>query len=197
MQVIAPSRLSQTNCKFETSKTLKYSESHIAVVTAYRAFTVKYHQHICSNRHSKKLGPSSLSSAEAPAGYHNKNSSNRKIESAWGMMGRGKFVPPALSFSFSPASLQHKEASVEERGPSSSFSSNDDINTHANKGPRGHPIATPLICFSLDRAIELKQLTLGGHLKISTRSSLNMFRSFVELNQFFLKALSYRILACR
>ena len=50
-----------------------------------------------------------------------------KIESARRMMGRGKrrkpffslppsHRPPALSFSFSPVSLQHKEASTEERG---------------------------------------------------------------------------------
>jgi len=42
-----------------------------------------------------------------------------KIESARGTMGRGKpvpIVPRALSFSFSPAFPQHKEASVEERG---------------------------------------------------------------------------------
>ena len=55
-----------------------------------------------------------------------KNSSlNGKIESAQGTMGRVKglsflfplpIVPRALSFSFSPAPLRHKEASAEERG---------------------------------------------------------------------------------
>ena len=35
-----------------------------------------------------------LSSAEAPAGYHSKNSNNRKIESARGTMGRGKRREP-------------------------------------------------------------------------------------------------------
>ena len=72
-----------------------------------------------------------LSSAEAPAGYPNKNSNNRKIESARGTIGRGKrreplpynafkmapdfrerlelgffplpIIPRALSFSLSPA----------------------------------------------------------------------------------------------
>ena len=47
-----------------------------------------------------------LSSVEAPAGYPSKNSNNQKIQSA----------PRTLSFSFSLASLQHKKASVEERG---------------------------------------------------------------------------------
>ena len=71
--------------------------------------------------------PHPLSSAEAPAGYPNKNSNNEKIESARGTREEGKggktpvfslplpIVPPALSFSFSPASLRHKKASAEER----------------------------------------------------------------------------------
>ena len=64
-----------------------------------------------------------LSSADAPAGYPYKNMAIiEKIESAWGTIGRGlpslfplPIVPRALSFSFSPASPQHKEASVKER----------------------------------------------------------------------------------
>jgi len=52
-----------------------------------------------------------LSFAEAPAGYPIKNSNNRKVESN-GRWEEGKGGP---SFSFSPASLQHKEASAEER----------------------------------------------------------------------------------
>ena len=64
------------------------------------------------------------------AGYPNRNNSNRKIEGARGTMGRGKrrelslfplpIVSRALSFPFSPASLRHKEASV-EGGVESSF----------------------------------------------------------------------------
>ena len=64
-----------------------------------------------------------FSSADAPAGYPYKNMAIiEKIESAWGTMGRGlpslfslPIVPRALYFSFSPASPQHKEASVKER----------------------------------------------------------------------------------
>ena len=65
-----------------------------------------------------------LSSADVPAGYPYKNMAIiEKIESAWGTIGRGlpslfpllPIVPRALSFSFSPASPQHKEASVKER----------------------------------------------------------------------------------
>ena len=64
-----------------------------------------------------------LSSADAPAGYPYQNMAIiEKIESAWGTIGRGlpslfplPIVPRALSFSFSPASPQHKEASVKER----------------------------------------------------------------------------------
>ena len=64
-----------------------------------------------------------LSSADAPAGYPYKNMAIiEKIESAWGTIGWGlpslfplPIVPRALSFSFSPASPQHKEASVKER----------------------------------------------------------------------------------
>ena len=65
-----------------------------------------------------------LSSAEAPAGYPYKNITIiKKIESAQGTMGRGSLsslfplpmVPLILSFSFSPAFPQHKEASAEER----------------------------------------------------------------------------------
>ena len=64
-----------------------------------------------------------LSSADAPAGYPYQNMAIiDKIESAWGTIGRGlpslfplPIVPRALSFSFSPASPQHKEASVKER----------------------------------------------------------------------------------
>ena len=58
----------------------------------------------------------SLSSAEAPAGYPYKNSNNRKKQKARGARWEeGKDVVRALSFSLSPASPQHKEASAEER----------------------------------------------------------------------------------
>ena len=50
-----------------------------------------------------------LSSAEAPAGYPHQNKIIEKI------------VPRALSFSFSPASPQHKETSAEERAVVLSF----------------------------------------------------------------------------
>ena len=65
-----------------------------------------------------------LSSAEAPAGYPFKNITIiKEIVSTRGTMGRGSLsslfplpiVPRMLSFSFSPASPQHKEASAEER----------------------------------------------------------------------------------
>ena len=78
----------------------------------------------------RTLSPVTLSSAKDPAGYPDKNSNNRKIESAQGTMGRGKSGSEAflLSFPFpsSPArflflslqsSLQYQEASAEERGP--------------------------------------------------------------------------------
>ena len=48
---------------------------------------------------------------EAPAGYPNKNSNNKKIESARGTMGRGKGL--RAFFFFLPASLRYKQ---EERG---------------------------------------------------------------------------------
>ena len=62
-----------------------------------------------------------------PLGIPIKIAMHVKIESARRMMGRGKrrkpffSLPPshrspALSFSFSPVALQHKEASTEERG---------------------------------------------------------------------------------
>ena len=57
-----------------------------------------------------KCGKVALSSAEAPAGYRHQNINNRKNRK------RAGDVPHALSFSFSPASPQHKEASAEERG---------------------------------------------------------------------------------
>ena len=44
-----------------------------------------------------------LSSAEAPAGYPNKNSNNRKIESARGTMGRGKRRERSFPFPLCPA----------------------------------------------------------------------------------------------
>lgn len=59
------------------------------------------------------LRSESLLTAENPTGYPNKNSYNLNIASAQGMMG---IVPLALSFSFTPASLRHKESSAEERG---------------------------------------------------------------------------------
>ena len=52
-----------------------------------------------------------LPPAEAPAGYPNKNSNNKKIESARGTMGRGKGL--RAFFFFLPASLRYKQ---EERG---------------------------------------------------------------------------------
>lgn len=55
----------------------------------------------------------SLLTAETPTGYLNKNSNNLNIASAQGMV---EIVPSALSFSFTPASLQPKESSAEERG---------------------------------------------------------------------------------
>ena len=57
-----------------------------------------------------------LSSAEVPAGYPHQNKINEKIERAPGTIPTLPIVPRALSFSFSPASPQHKEASAEERG---------------------------------------------------------------------------------
>jgi len=53
------------------------------------------------------LKPGPVSSSEAPAGYPNEKSNHRNTESARRTR--------ALSFSFSPDSLQHKEASAEER----------------------------------------------------------------------------------
>ena len=57
--------------------------------------------------------PSTLSCAEAPAGYPYKNSDNRKNRKRAG----DDCFPRALFF-FSPASPQHKEASAKERAPS-------------------------------------------------------------------------------
>ena len=78
----------------------------------------------------RTLSPVTLSSAKDPAGYPDKNSNNRKTESAQGTMGKGKSGSEAflLSFPFpsSPArflflslhsSLQYQEASAEERRP--------------------------------------------------------------------------------
>ena len=47
-----------------------------------------------------------------PLGIPIKIAIMEKIENMWGIMG----MPRTLSFSFSPASPQHKEASSEERG---------------------------------------------------------------------------------
>ena len=69
-----------------------------------------------------------LSSAEAPAGYPHQNINDRKNRKRGGRWEEGNggslsslfplpIVPRALSFSFSPASPQHKEASAEERAP--------------------------------------------------------------------------------
>ena len=49
------------------------------------------------------LYPPVLSSAEAPAGFPNKNSNNRKIESARGTMGRGKRRERSFPFPSCPA----------------------------------------------------------------------------------------------
>ena len=66
-----------------------------------------------------------FSSAKAPAGCSNKNSSNRKIESAGGRWEEGEaslplfllpIVPHAFYFSLSPGSLRHKEASAKSNG---------------------------------------------------------------------------------
>ena len=56
----------------------------------------------------------SLSCPEAPAGYPNRNNNNGKIESV--SLFPLPIMPRAHYFSFSPASLRHKEASTEERG---------------------------------------------------------------------------------
>ena len=56
----------------------------------------------------------SLSSAEAPAGYPNKNSNNKKNRKRVGTKERGK-RPARYFFFFLPASMRHKEGSAEER----------------------------------------------------------------------------------
>ena len=66
-----------------------------------------------------------LSSAKAPAGCSNKNSSNRKIERAGERWEEGEtslplfllpIVPRALNFSLSLGSFRHKEASAKSNG---------------------------------------------------------------------------------
>ena len=61
---------------------MKSSASELALKTKFKAFT-------------RENEP--LFSVEAPAGYPNKNSNNRKIESARGTMGRGKNLASSLS----------------------------------------------------------------------------------------------------
>ena len=71
------------------------------------------------------LYPPVLSSAEAPAGFPNKNSNNRKIESARGTMGRGKrrerSFPfpscPARSLFLSPQPPYNKKRPLRRREP--------------------------------------------------------------------------------
>ena len=73
------------------------------------------------------LGFIALSSAEAPAGYPHQNINNRKNRKRGGRWEEGNggslsslfplpIVPRALSFSFSPASPQHKSLPTTQRG---------------------------------------------------------------------------------
>lgn len=69
--------------------------------------------HVVSKGNTFQLCVTLRPPAEALAGYPNKNSNNKKIESARGTMGRGKGL--RAFFFFLPASLRHKQASAEER----------------------------------------------------------------------------------
>ena len=90
------------------------------------AFQITRAENVPSHPHGLN-GVVALSSAEAPARYPYKISNNRKNRKRTGEdWKRDKagvsslfplpIVPRALSFSFSPASPQYKEASAEERG---------------------------------------------------------------------------------
>ena len=69
----------------------------------------------------------------------------------------------------------------------------DDMKTLASRGPSGDPIATPSIC-SYNEPLNWKSWPLVATLKRSIRSCFEMFKSYSELNQLLLKALSARIL---
>ena len=66
-----------------------------------------------------------------------------------------------------------------------------DMNTLASKGPRGDPIATPSVC-SYRAPLNWNSCPLVATLRRSTRSVLVRFRSYVVLNQLFVKALFAR-----
>ena len=64
----------------------------------------------------------------------------------------------------------------------SRFSSSEDMNTLATKGPRGEPIATPSVC-SYRAPLNRNSCPFVATLRRSTRSVLVRFKSYVELNQ--------------
>ena len=81
--------------------------------------------------------------------------------------------------------------SIEEGSlPSRSrFSSIEDMNTLASKGPRGEPIATPSVC-SYRAPLNWNRCPFVATLRRSTRSVLVRLKPYVELNgQLLVKAL--------
>ena len=61
-----------------------------------------------------------------------------------------------------------------------------DMNTLASKDPRGDPIATPSVC-SYRAPLNWNSCPLVATLRRSTRSILVRFKSYVVLNQLFVK----------
>ena len=66
-----------------------------------------------------------------------------------------------------------------------------DMKTLTSKGPRGDPIAPPSVC-SYRAPLNWNSCPLVATLRRSTRSLLVKFKSYVVLNQLFVKALFAR-----
>ena len=66
-----------------------------------------------------------------------------------------------------------------------------DMKILASKGPRGEPIATPSVC-SYRAPLNWNSCPLVATLRRFTRSDLVRFKSYVVLNQLFVKALFAR-----
>ena len=65
------------------------------------------------------------------------------------------------------------------------------MNTLASKGPRGNPIATSSVC-SYRAPLNWNSCPLVATMRRSTRSILVRFKSYIVLNQLFVKALFAR-----
>ena len=93
-----------------------------------------------------------------------------------------------MMVSVSSTYLRPKEGSLPSR---SRFFSMWDMQTLASKGPRGNPIATPSVC-SYRAPLNWNSCSLVATLRRFTRSDLVRFKSYVVLNQLFVKALFAR-----